>query len=534
MAVVEAVLLLIAACIGFALLARWLRLPYAVILVLGGMALAFVPGLPRVPLDPELALAFFLPPLLQASAFRTDWRGFRRNIRPILLLAVGGVVFTAACIAVVAKALVPDMPWGAAVALGAIVAPPDAVAAAAVLQRVRLPRGVVTILEGESLINDATALVLYRFAVAATAAGALSPWDGVLSFLLAAAGSVAVGWTVGRAAIRATTLLDDTVLETAFGFLVAYASYFAAEALHLSGVIGVVTTGIVFGQAQYAALRPETRLAARVVWEFLEFILNSLVFILIGLQLNAVLDRLDGRSPWDLAGFAAAVSAALIASRFAWVFSTALLPRAFPAVRRHGTAPDARLAAVVAWAGMRGVVSLAAALALPLGFPHRDLIVLLAFVAILATLVAQGTTLEWLVKRLRVEAPEHASGIDPMEAEGRRLAAQAALDLIEARLSDPLEGAMAADLAPEFRDRAGHLHRTARSGDGAAAAAERDARRSLRLAALDAGRASLLRHHAEGGLHDEALAKLAREMDLEEMRVRGVLGDGGQRSAGAV
>ena len=178
---------------------------------------------------------------------------------------------------------------------------------------------------------------------------------------------------------------------------------------------------------------------------------------------------------------------------------------------------------VIAWAGMRGVVSLAAALALPAGFPQRDLIVFLAFSAILATLVAQGTSLEWVIKRLRVEVPEHVAGIDPMEAEGRRLAAQAALELIEERLQDPLEGAIAADLAPEFRDRAGHLRRAARNTG--AAAAERAARRSLRLAALEAGRARLLRHHAEGHLHDEALAKLWHEIDLEELRVRQVLGD---------
>jgi monovalent cation/hydrogen antiporter len=524
MAVVEAVLLLIAACIGFALLARRLRLPYAVILVLGGMALAFVPGLPEVPLDPELALAFFLPPLLQASAYRTDWRAFRRSLRPILLLAVGSVAFTAACVAAVAKLLVPELPWAAAVALGAIVAPPDAVAAAAVLRRVRLPRGVVTVLEGESLVNDASALVLYRFAVAAVAAGALSPWEGVLSFLLLAAGGAAVGFAAGWAAVWAAARLDDTILETALSFLVCYASYLAAEALHLSGVIAVVSTGLVLGQTQYRSMRPETRLAARTVWEFLEFILNSLVFILIGLQLNAILDRLDGRSAWEIAGIAAAVSAALIASRFAWVFPSAWLSRLSPAVRRGQSSRPWAVLAVVCWAGMRGVVSLAAALALPLDFPQRDLIVFLAFTAILATLVAQGTTLEWVIKRLRVEEPEHKDGLDPMEAEGRRLAAQAALELIEERLQDPLEGAIAADLAPEFRDRAGHLRRAAR--DTGAAAAERAARRALRLAALDAGRARLLRHHAEGNLHDEALATLSREIDLEEMRVRQVLGDG--------
>jgi CPA1 family monovalent cation:H+ antiporter len=534
MAIVEAVLLLIAACIGFALLARRLRLPYAVILVLGGMALAFVPGLPEVPLDPELALAFFLPPLLQASAFRTDWRAFRRNLRPILWLAVGGVLFTAVCVAAATKLLVPELPWAAAVALGAIVAPPDAVAAAAVLQRVRLPRGLVTVLEGESLVNDATALVLYRFAVAAVAAGALAPWKGVLDFLLVAAGGAGVGLAAGWAAGRVAARLGDTLLETALSFLVCYASYLAAEALHLSGVIAVVSNGLMLGQTQYRFTRPETRLAARAVWQFLEFVLTSLVFILIGLQLNAVLDRLDGRSWPEIAGIAAAVAAALIASRFAWIFGASSLAHGAGAIRGSYHAPRWDLLAVLSWAGMRGVVSLAAALALPLGFPQRDLIVFLAFVAILATLVAQGTTLEWFIKRLRVEErqPAHGGGADTesMEAEGRRVAAQAALELIEARLDDPLEGAIAADLAPEFRDRAGHLRRAARNTGGATA--ERAARRALRLAALEAGRASLLRHHADGHLHDEALATLAREIDLEELRVRQVLGDGRRTAAG--
>jgi monovalent cation/hydrogen antiporter len=523
MDIVEAVLLLIAACIGFAVLARRLRLPYAVILVLGGMVLAFVPGLPEVPLDPELALAFFLPPLLQASAFRTDWRGFRRDLRPILLLAVGSVLFTALCIAGAAKFMVPDLPWAAAVALGAIVAPPDAVAAAAVLQRVRLPRRVMTVLEGESLINDATALVLYRFAVAAVAAGALSPWEGVFSFLFVAAGGVGVGLAAGWAAVWVGTRLEDTLLETALGFLICYASYLAAEALHLSGVIAVVSTGIVLGQMQYR-FRPETRLAAQPVWLFLEFVLNSLVFILIGLQLNAILDRLGDQSLREIAGIAAVISATLIVSRFAWLFSAAAMSRLVPAVRRRDPSPPWALVAVISWAGMRGVVSLAAALALPADFPQRDLIVFLAFTAILATLVAQGTSLEWVIKRLHAEEPEPAAGIDPMVAAGRHVVAQAALELIEERLQDPLEGAIAADLAPEFRDRAGHLRRAARTGG--AAAAERAARRSLRLAALEAGRARLLRHHAEGHLHDEALAKVSHEIDVEELRVRQVLGDG--------
>jgi CPA1 family monovalent cation:H+ antiporter len=520
---VEIVLLLVAACIGFALLARVLALPYAVVLVVGGMVIALIPGVPHVALPPDLALAFFLPPLLQASAFRTDLRGFRRNLRPILLLAVGCVLFSAACIAVVAKWLVPEMPWAAAIALGAIVAPPDAVAAAAVLQRLRLPRRIVTVLEGESLINDASALILYRFAVAAVAAGAVSFGEAALQFLVVALGGAVIGFLCGRVAVWAMARLEDPLLETAVSFLVCYASYLGGEAAHVSGVIAVVATGLVLGQAQHRAFSPRTRLFARTVWEFIEFLLNSLVFILIGLQLNRILDRLTDQGVWSLVGCAAAISATLILSRFLWVFPATWVPRLLPAIARRDPMPPWQHVTILSWAGMRGVVSLAAALALPEDFPQRDLIVFLAFAAILATLVLQGTTLEWLIRRLRAELPHHDGGIDPAEAEARRIAGQAALAEIEARTTDPLEGAIAADLLHEYRDRAGHLDRVA-AGQGAAAA-ERAARRRIRLAAIEASRRQLLEHHGGGGLHDEALMRLTQELDLEELRIRQVLGD---------
>ncbi len=520
---VEAVLALIATCIALALLARRWQVPYAAVLVLAGMALALLPGVPEIRLDPELALAFFLPPLLQASAYRTDWRGFRSNLRPILLLAVGCVLFTAACIALVAKWLVPEMPWAAAFALGAIVAPPDAVAAASVLKRLRLPRRIVTVLEGESLINDASALVLYRLAIGAVAAGSLSAGEAAGSFLLVGLGGGVVGFMFGRLALWIISRLEDPILETALSFLVCYASFLGAEALHVSGVIAVVVTGLVLGQAQHVAFGPETRMAARHVWDFLEFVLNSLVFILIGLQLNQILDRLAGQGVWELAGCALAISATLIVSRFVWVFPATWLPRRITGLRRHDPMPPWSHVTIISWAGMRGVVSLAAALALPLDFPQRDLIVFLAFAAILATLVVQGTTLEWLIRRLGAALPAHAGGIDPEEAEGRRIAAAAALAVIEDRLADPLEGAIAADLVPEFRDRARHLHRTAT--DTGAVAAERAARRRIRLDAQAAARASLHDHHAAGLLNDEGLARLMGEIDLEEMRVRQVLGD---------
>jgi CPA1 family monovalent cation:H+ antiporter len=520
---VEIVLVLIALCVGLALLARHLAVPYSAVLVVGGMALALVPDAPRVPLPPDLALAFFLPPLLQASAYRTDWRGFRANLRPILLLAVGCVLFTAAGVAWVATLLVPEMPWAAALALGAILAPPDAVAAASVLQRLRLPRRIVTVLEGESLINDASALVLYRIAVAAVAAGMVSPWLAALQFLAVGIGGGVIGFLLGRLAVWLVARLDDPLLETALSFLVCYASFLGAEQAGVSGVIAVVTTGLVLGQAQHRAFSPRTRVFARAVWEFLEFILNSLVFILIGLQLNHILDRLESRGIAELAGLTAAVAATLIVTRFVWVFPAAYVPRWIPRIRRADPAPPWTYVTIIGWAGMRGVVSLAAALALPEDFPERDLIVFLAFTAILVTLVLQGTTLEWVIRRLGVTLPAPHGGVDQEEAVARQVAARAAQAEIEHWLDDPLEGAIAADIVQEYRDRAGHLHRIATGH--AAAAAERAARRRLRLAALDAARRGLLEHHAAVGLHDEALAKLAQELDFEELRVRQVLGD---------
>ncbi len=519
MEIVQAVLALIAACIGFALVARRLNLPYAVILVIGGIALAFIPGLPTVTLDPALALAFFLPPLLQASAWRTDWRAFRSEFRPILFLAVGAVLFTAVCIAVVAKLLIPGLPWAAAVALGAIVAPPDAVAAAAVLGRLPMPRRLVTVLEGESLVNDATALVLYRFAIAAVAAGGIALDQAVGSFFLVALGGILVGWGVGLACAWAFQRLKDPLLEIAASFVGCFGSFFAAEALGLSGVIAVVTTGLVLGQLQHRILAPESRISAQAVWGFVEFVLTSLIFILVGLQLRGILNRISEHGVLELAFLAVTLSLTLILSRFAWVFPMALIPGVLP-----GAAEGARRAplghlVVISWSGMRGVVSLAAALALPLDFPYRDLLVFLAFCAILATLVLQGTTLEWVIRRLGV-AEKPVAGMAPAEAQARRQIARATLAEVEERAEDILEGAVARDLLAEFRERA-RIYRGVADGGGHA---ELEARMRIRLAALRAGRRALLDQHREGAVNDMMLARLAHEMDLEELRILRLLG----------
>lgn len=518
MPIVEVLLALMAACVAFALVARRTRLPYAVVLVLGGMVLAFIPGMPEVELDPQIALAFFLPPLLQASAYRTDWHAFKGSIRPILGLAVGAVLFTTLCVGVVVKLLIPGFPWAAAIALGAIVAPPDAVAAAAVLQRLRLPRRIVTVLEGESLINDASALVVYRFAVAATLAGSFSWLEAGASFLALAIGGAAVGWAAGWLAVRAARRLEDTLLETATTFIACFASFLAAEALHVSGVIAVVTTGLVLGRAQHA-FTAQTRRDSRTVWQFIEFVLNSLIFILIGLQLNGILGRLHDYPNWHLALLALAISAVLIASRFVWVFLEVWLPRLSASVRRREPRPPTSHTVIVSWAGMRGVVSLAAALALPVTFPERDLLVFLAFCAILATLVLQGTTLEWLIRRLGVEEKRRAT-MSHEEAAARTLVAHAALREMERRAEDVLSGTIAQDLLPEYRDRV-------RLVDGinqGAIAAERSSRLEHRLHALRAGRARLLRHHEEDEVEEELMTRLVEELDLEELRLRRLLG----------
>jgi CPA1 family monovalent cation:H+ antiporter len=519
MEIVQAVLALVAACVGFALIARRARLPYAVILVLGGIVLAFVPGLPHVTLDPELALAFFVPPLLQASAWRTDWRAFRANLRPILLLAVGCVLFTAACVAVAAKLLIPSLPWAAAIALGAIVAPPDAVAVSAVLRRLPVPQRLVAVLEGESLVNDATALVLYRLAIAAVAVGAIAPVAAAGSFLLVAVAGMAVGVAVGYAGIAAFRRLDDPLLETAVSFIACFGAFMAAEAVGGSGVIAVVATGLVMGQQQHGVISAETRVVSVAVWRFIEFVLTSLIFILVGLQLRGILQRLSATSPWELAGLALAISAVLILSRFLWVFPGEYLARL---ADRRGPEPAGGTfgqAMVISWAGMRGVVSLAAALALPLDFPQRDLLVFLAFCAILATLVVQGTTLGWVITRFRVEEAR-PTGMPAHEATARRHVARATLAEIERRAEDILEGAVARDLVDEYREKARVFHGIVEGGSQA----ELEARMRIRLSALRAGRVALLEHHRSDGLSDELLTALEHELDLEELRILRLLG----------
>ena len=516
----EILLLLLGLCVVLAAMAQRLQLPVAVPMMLGGMGLAMIPGLPPVKLDAELALALFLPPLLQISAYRTDWSAFHSNLRPILLLAVGGVLFTAVAVAVVAYLTVPGLSWWAAVALGAIVAPPDAVAASSVLKRFKLPKRLIVILEGESLINDATSLVLYRFAVSAVTLGAVSYWQGAWQFVAMALGGALIGALVGYVAIKVLGVLSDTALEISLSILAGFAAYFAAEAVHASGVLGTVMCGLVLGRKQHLQFTAQTRLELKAVWNFTEFVLSSFVFMLIGLQLRGIVQRLGNDDLSALTYQGVAVAAGVIVSRFVWVFGCAAMSRWRSAPRRDDApTPPWTHSFIVSWAGMRGVVSLAAALALPDGFPARDLIIFLAFCSILATLVLQGTTLGWWVRRLALVEPAPA-GLSPEESRARAEIADAALDAVKSHVSQtgrPEHSDAAQEIIDEYAVRAGRANDE--GGDREQTSHALDAQDRLRLVAIAAAREKLLTH--ADAVELESHRAIVRELDLEEQKVRG-------------
>ena len=516
---VEIILGTLAAVAALAWAAQRLRVPYPAFLVIGGAVLAMIPGLPRVQLRPELVFVLFLPPLLYQPALLTSWRDFRANLRSISFLAVGLVIFTTCLVAVIAHALIDGMTWPAAFALGAIVSPPDAVAASAVLQRMRIPRRVITILEGESLLNDASAIVAYRMAVAAAAAaGTFSLGSASLRFLAVAVGGVVVGYLVARLVVWVRPRLRDPAVESAVSLLTPYFAYLPAEASHVSGVLAAVTAGIYVGRQVPLITTPQQRLRLYGLWETLVFLLNGIIFILIGLQLPEVLDRLFllKHSMATLIGYCALVTASVVIIRLAWVFPAAYLHRV---LRRPDGQPDVPWQHVflIGWVGLRGIVSLAAALALPNEFPQRDLIILIAFSVILATLVVQGLTLGRVATALNLsEGDEEASE----ESIARRETTHAALSRLMAlsfdeRISSDLIGRVQL----EYQQRLSVLSRRDESLAESLTVACRTTD-DVRVEALHAERDMLVRLRDEGLISDEVLRKVQQEIDLEETQLR--------------
>jgi Na+/H+ antiporter len=513
---IQLVLGLLGAVAALATLARRFAVPYPIFMVLGGLALGFIPGLPRFELAPELVFLFFLPPLIYYASFFTSIRDFNANLRAIALLAVGLVLFTAIVVAVVVQALVPGLGWAAAFTLGAIVSPPDAIAATAIFQRLGVPRKIVTILEGESLLNDATALVAYRFSLAALATGTFSLGDAALRFVLAAAGGIGVGLGVAWVVARVRARLPDTSVNIMVSLLTPFAAYLPAEAIGASGVLAAVSAGLYLGRRAMHIMSSETRVTGAAVWQTLVFVLNGLVFILIGLQLPAVLAGLEGRSAASLAGLAVAVSLAVIAARLLWVYPGAALVRLpIPTLRARETAPW-RHTFLVAWPGMRGVVSLAAALALPRDFPERDLVLFLTFCVILATLVGQGLSLPWLIRALGVVSdPDVAHD----EAHARSQTAEVALArLDELAVEWPGHLELIDNLRRRYEHRTSHIEA---HHDGPSGAAEQELleHRQIFRGVLDAERQAALDLRDRGVISDQILRRIERDLDLEELRM---------------
>jgi monovalent cation/hydrogen antiporter len=514
METLELLIGLLAAVAVVVRLAGRTHIPEPVLLVLAGLAVALIPGLPEVELDPELTLALFLPPLLYWAALHTDPRELRGNLRPIALLAVGLVLATTAAVAVLAHAVF-GLPWAVAVVLGAIVSPPVAVAG-----RLGLPRRMVTILEGEGLLNDATALVLYRVAVAAAVSGSFSIGEAGTELVVSAVGGAVVGLAVGFAGSRILRRVSEAPVENTVKLLLPYVAWLAAERLHASGVLAVLACGLLMTR-HWGSISSGARLQARQLWDWLVFVLEGLSFVLIGVQLRTVVEGIEGRSLADLAVAALALNLVVIAVRLAWVFPASWLPRLSARVRERDPFPGWPAVTVIGWAGMRGVVSLALALAIPTAvdggrpFPDRNLVVFLAFSVIVITLVGQGLTLPLVIRRLGVAADDEGAAGDGRRALARL--SEVALDHLDG-LDPEADGAPAElveRLRERYRSRLAHLDTQREDGqpDGTRAYAE------LVSDLLGAQREELRRLRAEGRVTPEVARRLDHDLDLEESRL---------------
>ena len=511
-------LALITAVAGLSVLARLVRVPYPILLVLGGLVLGFVPGMPNVELPPELILVAFLPPLLYWSGFFATPRDLRADARTISLLAVGLVLATAAAVAVVAHAMVDEMTWPAAFALGAIVSPTDPLAASAIGRRLGVPRRLLNVLEGESLVNDATALVAYRIAVAAAVSGGFVAWQAGLRFVVTAAGGVAVGLLVGWLVAELRGRLDDPVVEIVVSVFTGYAAYLPAELLDVSGVLAAVAAGLYVGWRAPTVSSASTRLLGYSFWEVLVYLANAVLFILVGLQLQPILEDLSGTAVAVLVGQGALISAVVVAVRLGWGFSVPYLVRLIDrrpsqAMRRVG----ARERLLLGWSGMRGAVSLAAALALPLDFPLRNLILFLTFSVILATLVVQGLTLPALIRGLRLEEDDAE---EREELKARLTATHAAIDrLRELAGADWTRDDTVERLQGMYDFRRRRLK--ARGGyledDGAE---DRSlAYQRLLRELLQAQRQAIVQLRNQGAISNDVMHRIERELDLEDTRL---------------
>ncbi len=516
------IILLLAVVTALAQVTDKVRIPYPILLVLAGIAIGVIPGLPVLTLDPDVVFLIFLPPALYAAAWSTSWPDFKQSIRPISLLAIGCVLFTTVIVAIVAHHFIPDFGWVEAFVLGAIVSPPDAVAATAATKGLKIPKRIITILEGESLVNDATGLIAYRYAVAAAASGTFIFWLAGINFFYVAGVGIVTGIFVGYLFFWVHKITpNNATTDTTFTLLAPYAAYLLAEEFHASGVLSVVAAGLFLSPRSSEVFSNRTRIQANAVWDTMIFILNGVIFILIGLQLPIIMNHITSDSMGMLFWYGTVVSIAAVVARIIWVFPGAYLPRWFSkSIRERESDTNVRAVSIIAWSGMRGIVSLAAALGLPLmvsetkAFPNRDLIIFLTFCVIFVTLVFQGMTLRKLIEWLGVKTDDRHL----KEEEKIRLnLAASVIEHIEENYSLGMSDAVLNQIKSKYEIRIQRIRKD-ESQEQMTAGQIAELHR-IQYELLNRERELILRLRKEGKVNDEVVRKIEYELDLEEARL---------------
>lgn len=505
-------------------IARRINVPYPILLVLGGLIFGFIPGLPSIKLNPDIVLLLFLPPLLYWESLSVSLRDLRANVGQISSLAIGLVLATAASVGWIAHTLIPGFSWPAAFVLGAVIAPTDEVAVVPVIERLGVPRRLEAIIEGESLINDGISLVLYRLAITAVATGFFSFWYAGLQFVVASLGGIVIGLIVGWLIGQLRRRIYDPPVENTVSLLTGFVSYFPAEALGVSGVLAVLATGLYLGRQGPRFIAPTTRLQAQAFWGMLTFILNGILFLLVGLELREVLSALSNVPLRLLIFYGASVTLAAVLVRLLWVFPGAYLPRALSArLRRHNPSLPWQHVTLLGWTGIRGGISLAAALAIPLTtsdgspFPQRAMIIFLTFSVIFATLILQGLSLPLVIRWLGIGADDDEQ---KEENTARMMAAQAGIARLDALVA---EGWVPDELAEDVREhyvnrRARYVARLNKKGDGRHEKFAKLARR-LNRELVKAERHEIIRLRDEGVINDEVLRRVQHDLDLSSARL---------------
>ncbi len=510
---------------ALSLLARAIRIPYPIVLVLGGLPLAFIPGMPELQLDPDLVLVIFLPPLLYAAAFFANVRELRADARAISLLAFPLVLFTTAAVAFVVHWIVDGLPWAAAFTLGAIVSPTDPVAATAIFRRLGAPRRLVAITEGESLVNDSSALILFRVAVAAAVGGSFSLLGATTSFLVGVAGGIAIGLAIGWVISEVRRRIEDPPVEITISLLTGYAAYLTAEEVGVSGVLATVAAGLYVGWRGPRISSASMRVSGYAVWEFGVYLVNSVLFVLIGFQLRAIVEDLADVPASTVVASGVAVVVTVVAARFAWMFTTPYLVRALD--RRPSQVArraDARTRLIGAWAGMRGGVTLAAALSLPLAtdagdpFPQRPLIIFLAYVVVLFTIVVPGLSLPAVIRTLGVRD----DGAEEREELTARIgAAEAALGRLEELAEEEwIPAGKIERLRSHYAFQRGRFEARANGAPDDGYEDHSQAYERLVRELIAAQRSVVVKLRNEGSISSDVMHRVGRELDLEETRLQ--------------